>query len=182
MPRTAIALPIADLSVFARRLRTELAAHHGAPGHLELLNMLARSAGYRNVQHLRAGGAAQAPGPARPTPATDPRRIARIAGHFGPDGRLMRWPGRTGHQALCAWVLWTRLPADTALDERGISDWLSLQHDFGDPALLRRTLVDMHLLSRTRDGRDYRRVEGNPPADLAPLLAQIAPDLRPPAD
>jgi hypothetical protein len=59
------------------------------------------------------------------------------------------------------------------MDERGISAWLNERHTFGDAALLRRTMVTMGLVTRTQDGREYRRVEQKPPPELSPLLARI---------
>lgn len=51
MPKTTIPLPIADLSAYARSLAKLL---DPAPSHLSLLNTLAKAAGFRNFQHLRA--------------------------------------------------------------------------------------------------------------------------------
>ena len=70
-------------------------------------------------------------------------------------------------------MLWARYPARRVMDERGISAWLNAHHDFGDPAILRRTMVTMGLVTRTQDGREYRRVERKPPPELAPLLARL---------
>jgi hypothetical protein len=39
-------------------------------------------------------------------------------------------------------------------DERGISALLGTLHLFGDPAILRRTMCQLGLMSRTTDGRD----------------------------
>jgi hypothetical protein len=51
----------ADLSTFAKTLRLQLAERlergAGLPGHVEMLNLLARAAGHRNVQALRAQAA-----------------------------------------------------------------------------------------------------------------------------
>ena len=99
--------------------------------------------------------------------------MARVAGHFGADGTLLRWPSRTNHQELCVWALWARYPAREIMDERGISAWLNERHEFGDAALLRRTMVTMGLVTRTQDGREYRRVERKPPPELGPLLARL---------
>ncbi|MEZ5756035.1 MAG: DUF2087 domain-containing protein [Paracoccaceae bacterium] len=41
--------------------------------------------------------------------------------------------------------------------ERQISARLDAHHSFGDAAILRRTMIELKLLSRTPDGRDYRR-------------------------
>ena len=51
MTRDVISLQIDDLSHFARSLRAGLA---NPPSHLEMLGHIARAAGYRNYQHLRA--------------------------------------------------------------------------------------------------------------------------------
>ena len=40
-------------------------------------------------------------------------------------------------------------------------------------AMLRRDLFDSRLVQRTRDGREYRRIEQKPPAELKLLLSRI---------
>lgn len=61
--RQRLPLQCEDLSSFAKTLRTQLTAHHevhaSVPGHVQLLNMLARAAGHRNVQSLKALAAAE---------------------------------------------------------------------------------------------------------------------------
>ena len=99
--------------------------------------------------------------------------VAARPGAFGPAGELLRWPSKTNHQELCLWVLWARYPARSVMTEREVSAWLNARHEFGDAALLRRTMVTMGLVTRTQDGREYRRVEQKPPAELAPLLARL---------
>ena len=47
MTRDALCLTVEDLSAFARNLHKQLAAEPALPGHLSLLNMLARAAGFR---------------------------------------------------------------------------------------------------------------------------------------
>jgi hypothetical protein len=180
MPRTAIAFASADVSALARSLREQLTAHRELPSHVQLLNMLAKANGYRNFQHLKAEADATPRAPATPpAPPVDEARVARVAGHFDADGTLLRWPSRTNHQELCVWVLWARYPADTVMDERGISAWLDEHHHFGDAALLRRTMVNMRLVTRTQDGREYRRVEQKPPPELISLLGRLNAKLAP---
>jgi hypothetical protein len=184
MSRIPIAFQSADISALARSLKEQLTALGEVPSHVALLNMLAKAAGYRNFQHLKAAAeTAPAPvaalletpaGPPVPLPTpVDRQRVDRVAGHFGDTGRLLRWPSKTNHQELCVWVLWSRLPATMVMHEREISAWLNERHDFADAALLRRTMVTMGLVTRTQDGREYRRVEQTPPAELAPLLAKL---------
>jgi hypothetical protein len=61
--RELLPLQCADLSAFAKSLRTQLATHQALsaelPGHVQLLNMLARAAGHRNVQSLKAQAASE---------------------------------------------------------------------------------------------------------------------------
>jgi len=47
------------------------------------------------------------------------------------------------------------------------------RHGGGDHAILRRSLCDGGLVSRTRDGRVYRRVERRPPPEAAALICHL---------
>ncbi|MEO7224329.1 MAG: DUF2087 domain-containing protein [Devosia sp.] len=172
MSRIPIAFASADISALARSLKEQLTALGESPSHVQLLNMLAKAGGYRNFQHLKAGAEA-GPVASVAAPPANEERVARVAGAFGPDGMMLRWPSKTNHQELCLWVLWARYPAREVMDERGISAWLNARHLFGDAALLRRTMVTMGLVTRTQDGREYRRVEQKPPAELVSLLARL---------
>lgn len=174
MSRTAIPLQADDVSNLAKALRAQLLARGEVPSHLEILNMLARAAGRRNFQHLRAE-ALQAPPPSEAAPAVAPpdlRRIERVERCFS-DGRLSRWPSRREDQILALWGLWSKLPAGETFGEREISSVIARLHDFGDHALLRRELVISRLLHRTIDGAVYRRIERPPPVDAMRLIARI---------
>lgn len=175
MSRIPIAFASADISALARSLRDQLSALGEPPSHVQMLNMLAKAGGHRNFQHMKAEleAAPATPPPGPPAEPVNEARVARAAGFFGPDGVLMSWPSKTSQQELCIWALWARYPAREVMDERGISGWLNLHHAFGDAALLRRTMVTMGLVTRTQDGREYRRVEQPPPPELKPLLARI---------
>ncbi|WP_374533002.1 DUF2087 domain-containing protein [Phenylobacterium sp.] len=173
MSRTAIPFQADDVSNLAKALRAQLLARGDVPSHLEILNMLARAAGRRNFQHLRAE-AMETPVPAA-SPAAEPpdlRRIERVERCFA-QGRLSRWPSRREDQVLALWGLWSKLPAGETFDERGISGLIARLHDFGDHALLRRELVISRLLDRTTDGAVYRRIERPPPADAARLIGRV---------
>jgi hypothetical protein len=179
MSRIPIAFQSADISALARSLKEQLTALGEVPSHVALLNMLAKSAGYRNFQHMKAEAeAAPAPDAAEPpssppAPPVDRQRVDRVANHFGATRRLVRWPSKTNHQELCVWVLWSQLPPKMVMHEREISAWLNERHDFGDAALLRRTMVTMGLVTRTQDGREYRRIEQKPPPELGAVLAKL---------
>lgn len=188
--RELVPLYAADASIFCKNLRQHLnEAGLAAPGHLTLLNMLARSAGHRNFQSLRA---APPPGPllreastpvAAPAKAprvkalclprgnTAPPLIRKAIGQFDDQGRLMRWPTQFAVQQLAIWALWTRLPAKKSMTEREVNEYLDRQNTFGDPVTLRRELINARLMTRTIDCRDYRKVARRPDATGAAFLA-----------
>ena len=91
MSRTAIPLQADDVSNLAKALRAQLLARGEVPSHLEILNMLARAAGRRNFQHLRAEALQASPPsePVRAVEAPDLRRIERVERCFS-GGRLLR--------------------------------------------------------------------------------------------
>jgi hypothetical protein len=165
----------ADISAVARALNRELQASPEKPGHVQIMNILARAAGYRNFQHLKAQGAAERRLAEAPSPIAPPdhQLVERTLRHFDAHGRLLRWPSRASHRQLCLWALWAGMPAGRSMTEATVNDVLRKSHLFGDPALLRRLLCDSGLLVRTRDCREYRRVERSPSADARALIRQI---------
>lgn len=186
MTRTVFPFRADDISALAKALRGQLAACGHLPGHVELLNMLARAGGYRNYQHLRASteargepaeGIAAEPAVADPV---DPKRVERVARLFDAEGRLTRWPGKASHRKLCLWVLWSGLAAGRTFAERKVNDRLNARHLFADHALLRRHLVDEGMVWRTPDGRAYRRIEQRPPAEALALIGRLKPPPPPP--
>lgn len=175
MTRTTIALPIADLSGFARHLAAELPE---PPGHLSLLNMLSRASGFRNFQHLRAS---QKAGDSLARPAGPPPDLTRVQAalrHFDASGQMTSWPARTAIQHLCLWALWSRLPRET-MTEGQISQNLTRMHRFGDPAILRRTLCELHLVSRSLGSTEYLRIERPPTPEARALIRSLHPRLTP---
>ena len=52
MSRLSLPFHAQDISALAKSLKGQIAATDRDPGHVELLNMLARSSGYRNFQHF----------------------------------------------------------------------------------------------------------------------------------
>ena len=181
MSRPQIPFQVNDVSSLARTLRAQLLAREGVPGHVEFLNMLARAAGRRNFQTLRAE-AATGPAPALaaaepqaspPSEPLDPRALDRVRRCFADDGRLMRWPSKRGDQVLALWALWSKLPSKVVLTEQQISLRLKALHDFGDHALLRRELFNAGLVHRTADCREYRRIEQPPTPQAEALIGMI---------
>lgn len=177
MPRTVLAYEAPDVSALARTLHNGLAGLDRPPGHVELLNLLARGAGFRNFQHMRADAQArqrlETPPPVAPTPVADHARCEKALRLFDPEGRLARWPKKRNQQILCLWMLWSRLPSGETFHERRMNELLNAEHLFGDHALLRRELVELGLFRRTPDGREYSRVERAPPPEMAKLAALL---------
>ena len=164
--RETVPFIAADISTFCKNLRLQLStAGHTAPSHVALLNMLARSAGYRNYQTLKARGPEKASAPSAPPPvpislppgteASKP--MHRLLACFDTDGKLIRMPHKYAAQQMAIWALWSRFPAQRELNEKEVNDYLNAWHIFGDPATLRRELVNAKLLWRTVDCRVYRR-------------------------
>ena len=173
MTRLTQSLQINDLSLFARDLHRQLAAEPSLPGHLALLNMLARAGGYRNYQHLRAQTAAEARIAAPAPPTADMTRVETALRYFDAAGRMLSWPSKTNLQHLCLWGLWSRLPAGEKMSERQISALLKGWHLFGDAAILRRTMVELGLVSRDAGVSVYLRQEVTPPADARALIRAL---------
>ena len=185
MSRIPLPLAVDDITAFARCLRTRLTASQAAPSHLELLNWLAKAAGYKNFQHFRATvrpnlpEAASAPLAApEPAPAPDPvvaseptpepiseTRLKRLARLYDAAGRLTRWPSKRGMQLTCLWTVWAAIPSRTDLET----------NYYGD---LPRIIVS--LLEEPPDVRAWR-LEPNSYAELPWRASPPTADVEPPA-
>lgn len=175
MSRTVFPFVANDVSALARSLHRELERCDHKPGHLQLLNMLTRSAGYRNFQHFRAAQNARErleQVPAEPDPV-DHRLVEKASRHFDEAGRLTHWPAKESHVELCLWVLWSKIPSGRDLTEPEMNAIVGALHSFADPALLRRALNDYRLVSRTPDCRQYRRIERRPPPEAIALIRHL---------
>lgn len=171
MTREATPLVVADLSSFTRNLGRALASHQAIaaqpPGHVELQNLIARAAGFRNLQALKAAP----PGPPPPRaalPLSDNARRALM--HFDADGRLLRWPTKFTVQGMAMWVLWTRFDAKRIYSEREVNAILKASNAFGDHVTLRRELVNHRLLARKSDCSEYRKLPARPGDEVRALL------------
>ena len=175
MSKTVIPLVSEDISTFARNLATQLKTeNHSAPTHLTLMNMLARAAGFRNFQHMRAAhGFEEKLQTNVPAPVIHHKRIKRALNLFDDQGLLTQWPSKRAVQDLCLWLMWSRLPSREIMHERDVNGIFNKAHTFGDPALIRRSLISMKLLTRNRDGSDYQRLELAPPPEALALIQHI---------
>lgn len=178
MPRIDVPLHAADISSFAKSLGRELKQTHEQaqrpPGHVELLNMLARAAGYRNFQSLKAR---PAPAAAAPWLAVPPAGLSDMAAkalrQFDVHGRLTRWPIKFSVQRLMLWGLWMRFDARRRYSEREVNEVLNAWHLFGDHCTLRRELVEMKLLARTDGGAEYRKLPRRPETEAVALMRAL---------
>ena len=112
-------------------------------------------------------------------PEFDAKRVERAARCFGTQGRLLRWPSKRADQLLALWVIWSQLPDDTQMSEAEVSAMLRDWHDYEDYALLRRELCDLDMLRRTPNGRVYRKVSGELPAEAKALVERFTPTAAP---
>ena len=204
MSRTIVPYAAPDLSALARLLERALADHqitHGKlPGHVEMMNLLARGAGKRNLQEYQAEAAraapAAAPVPDAPAvvpdmwfdapelldPATTPAlapadeitdRAAKTLKCFDFSGRLARWPLKLSQQRLAMWVLWTRFDGRKVYTEAQVNGVLKAWHTYGDHATLRRELINHQLMTRESDCSEYRKLPQWPDDEVQALLRAL---------
>ena len=203
MTRTALPFSAPDLSALARYLERTLADYHFThghlPGHVEMMNVLARSIGRRNLQVLQAelpdrppvdspgvpwplpvhDAWYDAPTPPAPTPPSEPGPAAlteharKALQHFDAAGRLQRWPQKFSVQRLALWVLWTRFDGRRLYSESEVNAVLRAWHTYGDHATLRRELIDHRLMSRRSDCSEYRKLFVAPDAEAQALLQAV---------
>jgi hypothetical protein len=178
MPRTTITFSTPDLSAFARALGQAWNERHARgeapPGHVEMLNLIARAAGHRNVQALRASAkpllmAEAAEDSPAPTPLTPLARKALE--QFDTRGRLVRWPNKFSVQKLAMWVLWTRFEARRLYTESEVNAILKDAQTYGDHVTLRRELINHQLMARKSDCSEYRKLPARPDDETRALLA-----------
>ncbi|MEM9967069.1 MAG: DUF2087 domain-containing protein [Pseudomonadota bacterium] len=173
MSKEPIPLHVVDVGRFTRSLSLQIKTLGAAPSHVSLLNGVARAAGFRNFQHLRASSAARQR-VERQTASVDFKKVESVLQHFDATGALMRWPAKRQVQELCLWVMWAQLPRGVVMVEREVNAILNQAHLFADAALLRRSLIGMSLVTRAKDGTDYRRIECSPPSEAIYLIQSIA--------
>ena len=177
MTREAIAFSVPDIGAFARALGRALQERHDAkphtPGHVELLNLLARTAGHRSYQGLRAAArmprAAPSPAETPAAPALTPAARKALT-QFDAEGRLTRWPHKFSVQRLAMWVLWTHFDAKRVYTEREVNEILKRWNTWGDHVTLRRELIDHRLLTRKSDCSEYRKLPARPDDEVRWLL------------
>ncbi|GHB30301.1 hypothetical protein GCM10007094_18390 [Pseudovibrio japonicus] len=174
MSRVPVPLSAPDVSQFARSVARQIKSRGNAPSHVELMNMLAKAAGFQNFQHMKVAHTAERRVDTPPVAeVVDHRLVGRALNQFDESGQLVSWPARRQVQVLCLWQLWSQIPSGTSMSEKEVSSLLNAIHRFADPALLRRELFSLGLLHRKRDGSDYRRQEQKPPAEARELNGRL---------
>jgi len=160
----AIPFYVDNLSTLAKTLREQFepfAKSATTPSHVQLLNWLARAAGHRNYQALRAAATLQpATPPANAVPAatfdaTLSAHASKALTQFDERGRLTRWPYKFAVQRVAMWALWQRFDPRRTYSEREVNAVLNTWATYGDHATLRRELVNMKLLGRKPDCSEY---------------------------
>ena len=185
MPRTALPLSVPDAALFARALGKSLKDRQAQgqtepPGHVELLNLIARAVGQRNLHSLQAVARTASPAALpvlrlaaedRPAPPPLSANARKALMHFDARGRLLRWPTKFSVQALAMWLLWSLFDGRRVYSEAQVNRILGAANAFGDHATLRRELVNHKLLTRKSDCSEYRKLPARPSDEARALLA-----------
>jgi len=211
MTRSALPYSAPDLSALARHLVRAIADLQSTqgrlPGHVEMMNLLARGAGRRNLQALRAEAASDAVAAQATTAASAPAaetaadpwfdapeilaappaptapvelttRARKALQQFDATGRLAHWPLKRSVQRLVLWVLWTRFDGRRVYTEPEVNRVLKAWHTYGDHATLRRELIDHGLMSREDDCSAYRKLAVRPDAEALAVLHALRDGMR----
>lgn len=153
-----IPLVIEDVSQFARSLRKLWPDE--PPGHAQMLALVAKAAGYRNHQALKADLGIEPP--EVPLGDLEQRRLRDALRVFDLEGQMTRWPQKTSVQGLSLAAFWASLPARRSLTEKEVNACIKSGETFGDHVMIRRALIEHNMVTRAIDGTDYRRVERRP--------------------
>jgi hypothetical protein len=166
-----------DISSLAKSLRAAI-AENAAPSQVQMLNWLAKAAGFQNYQSLRAAAETQSIRAANvvpnkeksETPLTLSAHAAKALTQFDEQGRLHKWPHKFAVQRIAMWGLWLRFDAKKRYTEKDVNSVLKAWHTYGDYATLRRELVNMQLLARKSDCSEYWKVAQRPSDEVKAFL------------
>ncbi len=87
-----------------------------------------------------------------PTPAEAARRLGTW---LDAQGRLTGWPAKCSLQVLVSYYLVAKFEGSRRYSEAEVNAILDTWSLFRDAARLRREMVELGLLGRTSDGREY---------------------------
>jgi len=71
------------------------------------------------------------------------------------EGKLKSWPAKRSKQLLLLELLAPKFEAGRQYSAPEVNEILNASQTFGDPALLRRELIDQKHLMRSPDGKSY---------------------------
>jgi hypothetical protein len=72
-------------------------------------------------------------------------------------GRLKAWPRKRRLQRTALSLIVEAFDVGRAYSQMEVGEVLAREHSFGDPAILRRGLIEWGLMERTTDGSRYWR-------------------------
>lgn len=172
MTKEIIPFHAPDISVLAKTLKKDIATNPEI-SHLELLNSLARGAGFKNFQHFRKDFDESSKVIPEIVQNTD--QLKKIIRYFDKSLVLHTWPNKEGLRLLCLWFIWSRIPYDCTYTEIEFNWLLNSLHSYKDPARLRRYLVSYDFVTRSADCSDYRRLKREIPNEILPII-NMRPD------
>lgn len=89
------------------------------------------------------------------TESDQQRVFQELKAFFDDEKRLTVLPAKRKKQLMGFWWIASQLSEDGVWNERELNAVLNNLHTFGDPALIRRTLVDLGVLDRDPFGTRY---------------------------
>lgn len=75
------------------------------------------------------------------------------------EGRLKSWPAKRAMQKLVIRYICGKFESGLVYSEKEVNAILENWHTFGDYFILRRGLIEEGLMTRTRNGAEYRRID-----------------------
>lgn len=88
-----------------------------------------------------------------------PEYPPELRGFVGSDGRLKAWPVKQSRQRAFLAIVAERIRPGVSYTEPQFNTILNCYHSFGDPAMLRRYMLGLGIITRNPDGSDYRRLK-----------------------
>jgi len=82
-----------------------------------------------------------------------------VRSFFDEDGRLKQWPAKYSKKLLALEILAEKFETGRKYTEIEINAILNASHTYNDPVSLRRSLIEMGVLARTQDGKEYWKSE-----------------------
>jgi len=76
-------------------------------------------------------------------------------GFVDAEGKIKSWPAKQSKQLLLLETLAVKFEAGRSYTAQEVNEVLNSCHTFGDPALLRRELINQKHLMRSPDGKSY---------------------------